>query len=46
MSEQTKPAVTPEDLTKTTEPEAIELHEEDLNRVSGGASAIKLDPWK
>jgi len=32
MSEQTKP----EDLTKTTEPNNIELTEKDLKRVSGG----------
>jgi len=37
MSEQTKPESIPEDLTKTTEPNSIELTEKDLKRVSGGA---------
>ena len=36
MNEEKKPESNPEDLTKTTEPEGIELNEEALNRVSGG----------
>jgi hypothetical protein len=36
MDEQKKPEPRPEDLTKTTEPESIELEEDDLKRVSGG----------
>lgn len=44
MSDQTKqPVATPDDLTKTTEPAAIELQEEDLKRVSGG---VKTEPFK
>ena len=38
LSEETKPEVNPDDLTKTTEPESTELTEEELNRVSGGVS--------
>jgi hypothetical protein len=37
MTEPTKPEPKPEDLTKTTDTESIELAEEDLTRVSGGA---------
>ena len=36
MNEQLKPEAKPEDLTKTTEPESVELNEQDLERVSGG----------
>ena len=36
MSEQTKPEPKPDDLTKTTDTESIELAEEDLKRISGG----------
>ena len=34
--EDLKPESNPEDLTKTTEPESIELDEQDKDRVSGG----------
>lgn len=37
MDEQQKPDSKPEDLTKTTEPQTIELNEKDLDRVTGGA---------
>jgi hypothetical protein len=40
MSDERNPQSKPEDLTKTTEPQSIELNEQDLDRVSGG---IKLD---
>jgi hypothetical protein len=46
MSEQTKPASTPDELIKTTEPAGIELQEEDLNRVSGGTTDVKTTGWK
>jgi len=49
MSEQTKPEANPDDLTKTTEPNSIELTEKDLKRVSGGAlfdAFLKLDGIK
>lgn len=36
MSEERKPDSKPEDLTQTTEPQDIELNEQDLDRVSGG----------
>ena len=52
MSDETKPEVNPDDPTKTTEPESSELTEEELNRVSGGASGggggagkIKMAGW-
>lgn len=38
MTEERKPESKPEDLTKTTEPQSIELDEQDLDRVSGGVS--------
>lgn len=41
MSEATKPESKPDDLTKTTESQSIELNEEDLDRVSGG---VKMNP--
>ncbi|HLN02471.1 MAG TPA: hypothetical protein VK335_24500 [Bryobacteraceae bacterium] len=41
MSEPTKPESKPDDLTKTTEPNSIELTEEDLKRVSGGDAKHK-----
>lgn len=34
--EDLKPESKPEDLTETTEPQSIELNEQDLDRVSGG----------
>lgn len=37
MNEQEKQTSVPEDLTKTTEPESIQLTEEELKRVTGGA---------
>ncbi len=36
MSEELKKESNPEDLTKTTEPQSIELTEEETSRVSGG----------
>ena len=38
MNEQKAPRTDPDDLTNATEPESIELAEEDLDRVSGGAT--------
>jgi len=44
MSEQTKPEPKPDDLTKTTDTESIELAEEDLKRVSGGGTfKVKIE---
>jgi hypothetical protein len=37
VSEQTKPESKPDDLTKTAEPNSIELTDEALKGVSGGA---------
>ena len=38
MTDERKPESRPEDLTKPTEPESIELDEKDLDRVSGGVN--------
>jgi hypothetical protein len=38
MSEHKKPESKPDDLTKTTAPNSIELTEADLKRVSGGGA--------
>jgi len=47
MSEQTTSNTgNPEDLTETTASSDIELHEDELNRVSGGAFEVKTEPFK
>ena len=46
MSEPTRSTGTPEDLTEATASKDIELHEDELNRVSGGATLeIKTEPF-
>jgi hypothetical protein len=44
MSEPTNTPASPDELIETED--GIELQEEDLNRVSGGAASVKTTPWK
>jgi len=43
MSEQKEPEAKPDDLAKPTKPEEIDLTEEQLTQVSGGAGGTQLE---